>query len=83
MPAASAAPAWRWRPRGLRWRYRLGAPLVPLLVLAKRMGGVGRAGIGPHRPGTLAALALLCLAWAAGEVAGSWLGPGRACARLY
>lgn len=68
---------------GLRWRYRLGAPLVPLLVLAKRMGGVGRAGIGPHRPGTLAALALLCLAWAAGEVAGSWLGPGRACARLY
>lgn len=70
-------------PPRLRWRYRLGAPAVPLLVLAKRMGAAGRAETGPRRPGTLAALALLCLAWAAGEIAGSWRGPGRACDRLY
>lgn len=67
----------------LRWRYRLGAPAVPLLVLAKRMGAAGRAETGRRRPGTLPALALLCLAWAAGEIAGYWRGPGQACARLH
>lgn len=66
-----------------RWRYRLGAPSVPLLVLAKRLGAVARAETGPRHPGTLAALTLLCLAWAAGEIAGSWRGPGLACDRLY
>lgn len=70
-------------PAGRRWRYRLGAPLVPLLVLARRMGSAGRAATGPRRPGTLPALALLCLAWAAGEIAGYWRGPGGACGRLY
>lgn len=70
-------------PAGQRWRYRLGAPVVPLLVLAKRLGAVGRAETGSRRPGTLPALVLLCLAWALGEVAGYWCGPGRACERLY
>lgn len=68
---------------GQRWRYRLGAPLVPVLVLVKRLGAVGRAETGPRRPGTLPALALLCLAWAMGEIAGSWRGAGHACEKLY
>ena len=68
---------------GQRWRYRLGAPLVPVLVLVKRMAAAGRAETGPRRPGTLPALALLCLAWAAGEIAGCWRGAGRACEKLY
>ena len=74
--AALAAP-------GMRWRYRLGAPVVPVLVLAKRMSAASRAESGPRRPFALAALALLCLAWAAGEIAGYWRGPGRSCEQLY
>ena len=68
---------------GQRWRYRLGAPAVPVLVLAKRMRAASRAETGPRRPFTLPTLALLCLAWAAGEIAGSWRGPGRSCEQLY
>ena len=68
---------------GQRWRYRLGAPLVPVLVLVKRMGALGRAETGPRRPGTLPALALLCLAWAGGEIAGYWRGAGSDCEKLY
>lgn len=68
---------------GRRWRYRLGAPLVPLLVLARRMAGLRRAETGARRVGTLPALALLCLAWAGGEIAGYWGGAGTACEKLY
>ena len=68
---------------GLRWRYRLGAPAVPVLVLAKRMGAARRAETGPRRPFALVALALLCVAWAVGEVVGYWRGPGRSCDQLY
>ena len=70
--------------RRQRWLYRLGAPLVPVLLLRRHLGAALRAA-GPDRPGTraLAALSALCLAWSAGEAAGSWAGPGRACDTLY
>ncbi len=68
---------------GLRWRYRLGAPAVPVLVLVRRMSAVSRAETGPRRTFALPALALLCLAWAVGEIAGYWRGPGRSCEQLY
>lgn len=66
-----------------RWAYRLGAPLVPALLLMRHLRAARRAGIGARQPGTLATLAGLCLAWAAGEALGSWAGPGRACESLY
>lgn len=74
--AALAAPS-------KRWLYRLAAPLVPALLLRRHLGTAMRAG--PDRPdaGTLAALAALCLAWSAGEAAGSWAGPGAACDALF
>lgn len=67
--------------RGQRWRYRLGAPVVPALLLSRHLGRAmqgGRPG-----PGTLLALSALCLTWAGGEALGSWAGPGRCCDRLY
>ena len=70
--------------RRQRWLYRLGAPLVPVLLLQRHLGAALRAP-DPDRPGAgaLAALSALCLAWSAGEAAGSWAGPGRACDTLY
>ena len=70
--------------RRQRWIYRLGAPLVPVLLLRRHLGAALRAPA-PDRPGAgaLAALSALCLAWSAGEAAGSWAGPGRACDALY
>lgn len=70
--------------RRQRWLYRLGAPLVPVLLLHRHLGAALRAaGSGRPGTGTLAALSALCLAWSAGEAAGSWAGPGRACDALY
>ena len=67
-----------------RWLYRLGAPLVPALLLRRHLGAALRKD-GPERLGAggLAALAALCLAWSAGEATGSWAGPGKSCNRLY
>ena len=67
-----------------RWLYRLGAPLVPALLLYRHLGAALRVD-GPERlgAGSLVALAALCLAWSAGEATGSWAGPGRACDALY
>lgn len=67
--------------RGQRWRYRLGAPVVPALLLSRHLGRSMRGGwpgVGP-----LFVLSALCLTWAAGEAAGSWAGPGDCCDRLY
>lgn len=64
-----------------RLLYRLGAPAVPLLLLWRHLPELVRTE-GP-RPGAMVALAALCLAWAAGEAAGSWLGRGRACEALF
>lgn len=72
--AALATPA-------LRRRYRVGAPAVPALLLARHMRAACRDGW--PGLGTLGALAALCLAWSAGEAAGSWAGPGRACDALF
>lgn len=66
-----------------RWAYRLGAPLVPALLLARHLGAAGRVDLGARSPGLRPALALLCLAWSAGEALGSWAGPGSACDALY
>jgi len=67
--------------RSQRWRYRLGAPAVPVLLLARHLARAMRG----RRPGlaTLTALSALCLAWSVGEALGSWAGPGRSCERLY
>jgi hypothetical protein len=64
-----------------RLLYRLGAPAVPLLLLLRHLPELVQSE-GP-RPGAMAALAALCLAWAAGEATGSWLGRGRACEALF
>tara|TARA_R110002072_G_scaffold95554_4_gene210676 strand:+ start:2500 stop:3453 length:954 start_codon:yes stop_codon:yes gene_type:complete len=72
-----------------RWLYRLGAPLVPALLLRRHLGTALRTAgpdrLGPEKLGAggLAALSALCLAWSAGEAAGSWAGPGKSCNRLY
>lgn len=63
-----------------RRRYRLGAPAVPALLIARHMRSACRDGW--PGLGTLGALAALCLAWSAGEAVGSWAGPGRACDAL-
>ncbi|MCA0273855.1 MAG: hypothetical protein LCH69_17575 [Proteobacteria bacterium] len=67
--------------RAQRWRYRLGAPAVPALLIARHMRSACRDGW--PGLGTLGALAALCLAWSAGEAVGSWAGPGRACDALF
>lgn len=72
-----------WASPRRRWAYRLGAPAVPLLLLARHLRAAREAGVGPHRPGALATLAALCLAWSAGEALGSWAGPGAACEALH
>lgn len=67
-----------------RWLYRLGAPLVPALLLHRHLGAALRlAGTDRLGAGGLAALSALCLAWSAGEAAGSWAGTGKTCDRLY
>lgn len=67
-----------------RWVYRLGAPLVPALLLYRHLGAALRpAGHAKIGVGGLAALSALCLAWSAGEAAGSWAGPGNTCDKLY
>ncbi len=63
--------------------YRIGAPAVPFLVLKKHLAATKRADTGARRFGTLAVLAALCLAWAAGEITGYWCGPGNASKKLY
>jgi hypothetical protein len=67
--------------RGQRWKYRLGAPVVPALLLWRHLGRATRG----EWPGlaTLAVLSMLAVTWALGEAAGSWAGPGRCCNRLY
>lgn len=67
-----------------RWFYRLGAPLVPALLLRRHLGAALRVD-GPEKLGAggLMALAALCLTWSAGETAGSWIGPGESCKGLY
>lgn len=66
-----------------RWRYRLGSPAVPVLILAKQVRGIVRARRVPRDGRALAAFAALCLAWAAGEIHGYWRGAGTACRDLY
>tara|TARA_R110002051_G_scaffold146786_2_gene219555 strand:- start:30983 stop:31921 length:939 start_codon:yes stop_codon:yes gene_type:complete len=67
-----------------RWVYRLGAPLVPLLLLHRHLGAALRAsGTDRLDASGFAALSALCLAWSAGEAAGSWAGRGKTCDRLY
>ena len=68
---------------GHRWAYRLGAPLVPALLLVRHLRVSRAVEVGPRRPGMLATLAGLCLAWAAGEALGAWAGPGGACDSLF
>lgn len=64
-----------------RWLYRLGAPAVLPLLLARHLPELRRSG--GLQPGPALALCLLCVAWAAGEGAGYWLGRGQACQALY
>ena len=71
-------------PRRRLWAYRLGAPAIPALLLARHLRAMGRADGRASRPrGVLPALAALCLAWSAGEALGSWAGAGRSCEALY
>jgi hypothetical protein len=69
--------------QGGRWAFRIGAPAVPFLVLKKQLAAARRAETGRRRFGTMPALMLLCMAWAAGEISGYWFGPGIACKSLY
>lgn len=66
-----------------RWLYRLGAPVVPFMLFWRHSGILRRIDVGQKSPASYIALAALCLAWAAGEAKGSWLGPGKACEDLY
>ncbi|WP_300513852.1 hypothetical protein [Aliiroseovarius sp.] len=70
--------------KGKRWTYRLGAPIVPALLLYRHLGASFRAQ-SVERLGLsgAAALSALCLAWSAGEATGSWFGTGTSCDSLY
>ena len=67
-----------------RWAYRLGAPIVPVLLLSRHLGANFRVTQAQRLgPAGISALAALCLAWSAGEAAGSWFGAGSCCENLY
>ena len=70
-------------PARQRWLYRLGAPAVPFLLFRRHARTLRGLDIGGKSLASYLALAALCLAWGAGEAAGSWFGPGKACTRLY
>jgi hypothetical protein len=63
--------------------YRLGAPAIPFMLLARHLRAMHRADVGPRLRGVSLALAALCFAWAAGETAGYWLGRRSSCRCLY
>ena len=63
------------------WLYRIGTPAIPFLVfnhaLRRSMGS-------PLLDfGGLLWLAVISVAWATGEIAGIWAGPGDSCSHLY
>jgi hypothetical protein len=64
-----------------RWLYRLGAPAVLPLLLARHLPELARSH--GFSAGPALALAALCVAWSAGEAIGYWLGRGQACEGLY
>ena len=70
-------------PAPQRWLYRLGAPIIPVLLIWRHLRAMPQAEVGKLRFATPFALIALCLSWAAGETAGYWFGKGAACQRLY
>lgn len=66
-----------------RWLYRFAAPIVPFLLFWRHAKMLHGSDVGRKTVASYLALAALCVAWAAGEAKGSWLGPGKACADLY
>ena len=70
--------------RRMRWLYRLGAPVIPVLLVRRHVGAALRAQGSERLGGSgLAALFALCLTWSAGETAGYWFGSGMSCDNLY
>ena len=69
--------------RRRRWMYRVGAPVVPFLLIRRHLRTLRQSDLAKSGPGTVALLVALCISWALGEAVGSYLGPGRSCDRLY
>ena len=63
--------------------YLAGSVLVPFLVVARRLNGARRTKGVPLTLPVAGMTVLICLTWAAGEIAGYWFGRGAACSRLY
>ena len=66
-----------------RWMYRVGAPVVPFLLIRRHLRTLRRSDLAESGPGTVALLVALCISWALGEAVGSYHGPSRSCDRLY
>lgn len=64
---------------GARWRFRLGSPLVPFLVIKKHLPAFK---VASERFAAKLVVLLVCLVWAAGEMIGYWFGAGQSCAKL-
>ena len=73
------------RARGpLRVLYVLAAPAVPALLFLRHVARALRhPGNRRLLPRALPALLAVCFFWGVGEMLGTWLGPGRSCARVY
>jgi len=66
-----------------RWLLRIASPAVPFLLFRRHSRTMRRMNVQRQSALGYLALAALCLAWAAGEAAGSWWGTGNSCEALY
>lgn len=64
---------------GGRWKFRLGSPLVPFLVVQKHWPALGLVS---RQIGATLVVLSVCMVWAAGEIIGYWFGAGQSCAKL-
>lgn len=67
-----------------RLKFRLGAPVIPLLLIFRNFSMARRRyDLGTQDPRVLLALASICFAWGVGELIGYWCGRGSSCDNVY
>lgn len=70
-------------PRYKRILYRVGAPLIPLILLSKHVMGLSRHDLGRLDVRSFLVLLSICIWWGTGEAMGYWFGRCKSCKQLY